>query len=342
VLDLKKAFGLATVSFGAGRDIGTFFQRLNRPEWLVLSEGRCAVNFSEQPPSKQWAALKYRGEKFAEVWFKPEGEPFALTYRIPQESFQIPGMAQVLTTENLLRAVGIATQEVESWRHEGASPSGVSEANPEPGQPLPSPQGVSHLTIYVRLKPPPQAVAPCEGREPEVPEAKWQDLEARWNAIVGLEVSMDMLRMSMETLRAEMEASSRKTLTTEEKVHAFNADVAQWTKAKRRVNYALPKVREFVHRATWVTGTPERKKLEELVKSHIQPHIPFPHMDTVVEQLEYMLKDRQVLSAQGMTVYQECKTISADIQGTLRTLQSNAAANVRKKLAAARKKGKFI
>ena len=54
--------------------------------------GRCGVNFSEQPPSKQWAALKYRGEKFAEVWFKPEGQPLALTFRIPQASFQIPGM----------------------------------------------------------------------------------------------------------------------------------------------------------------------------------------------------------------------------------------------------------
>src|ERR1700733_6748959 len=83
---------------------------------VVGSQGRCGVNFSEQPPSKQWAALKYRGEKFAEVWFKPEGEPFDLTFRIPQRSFQIPGMDQELTTENLLKAVGVATEEVESWR----------------------------------------------------------------------------------------------------------------------------------------------------------------------------------------------------------------------------------
>src|SRR6266436_4696732 len=78
---------------------------------------RRGVSFSEQPPSKQWAALKYRGEKLAEVWLKPEGEPFALTFRIPRESFQIPGMGQRLTTENLLKAVGITTEEVESWRH---------------------------------------------------------------------------------------------------------------------------------------------------------------------------------------------------------------------------------
>src|SRR5262245_60670558 len=76
---------------------------------------RCVVNFSERPPSKQWAALKYRGDTFAEVWFKPEGEPFALTFRIPGESFQLPDMGQLLTTENLLKAVGIAAEDVESW-----------------------------------------------------------------------------------------------------------------------------------------------------------------------------------------------------------------------------------
>src|SRR5947209_13077922 len=119
------------------------------------------MNFSEQSPSKEWAALKLKGETLAEVWFKPEGEPLALLFRIPQKSFQIPGMGQRLTTENLLKAVGIATEEVESWRHEGASHSGMNGPNSEPGHPLPPPaQDVTHLTLYVTLKPPSQAVAP--------------------------------------------------------------------------------------------------------------------------------------------------------------------------------------
>jgi hypothetical protein len=192
------------------------------------------------------------------------------------------------------------------------------------------------------LKPLHQAVAPNDCCEPESPEAQLQDLEGRWNVILGLEASMDTLRISMEGLRGEMEASSRRTLTAEEKVHALNSDVAQWNKAKSRVVYALPKVREFIHRSTWATGTPERKKLEELVKNHIQPRIPFPQMDKVVEQLESMVKDRQVLSAHGVTVYQECKSIAADIQGALRTLQSNAAANATKKRAETRARGRSI
>jgi hypothetical protein len=301
------------------------------------------VNFSEQPPSKQWAALKYRGEQFAEVWFKPEGEPFALTFRIPQRSFQIPGMGQRLTTENLLKAVGIATEEIESWRHQGASHSDRSETNSELTDPLlPPPQDVPHLDLYVRLKPPPQAVAPNPNGEPEIPEERWQDLEARWETILGLEATLDTLRISMEGLRSEMEAASRRTLTTEEKVHALNADVAQWNKAKNRVHYALPKVREFIHRATWAKGTPERKKLAELLENHIRPRIPFPQMDKVGEQLDNLLKDWQVLSAQGVAVNQECKSISVDIQGAFRTLQSNAVARARKKMSETRKKGKFI
>ncbi len=300
------------------------------------------MNFSEQPASKQWAALKYRGEKFAEVWFKPEGQPFALTFRIPQQSFHLPGMGQLLTTENLLKAVGLATEEVESWRHEGASHDASNGSNSELGHPLPPPrQDVTHLTLYVSLEPP-QAVASKESGEPEVPEAKWQDLEARWNAILGLEASMDTVRLSLEAIRAELEASSTKALPTEVKVHALNADVAQWNKAKRRIVYALPKVREFIHRSTWATGTPERKKLEELFKHYIRPRIPFPQMDQVIEQVEYLLKDRQVLSAQGVSVYQECKSISADIQGALRILQSNSAANATRSRDATRAKGKYF
>jgi hypothetical protein len=301
------------------------------------------MNFSEQPPSKQWATLKYRGEPFAEVWFKPEGEPFALAFRIPRKSFQLPGIDQRLTTENLLKAVGIATEEVASWRHEGASHSGMHGPDSDPGDPLPQPpSGVPHLNLYVSLKPPPQAVASQESCEPEVPEEKWQELEARWNAILGLEASIDTLRIGMEALRSEMEAASRKTLTGDEKVHALNADVAQWNKAKSRVVYALPKMKEFIHRSTWAMGAPERKKLEEILENYIQPRIPFPQMDQVVEQLENLLKDRQVLSAHGTSVYQECKSISADIQGTLRTMQSNAAANAARKRGAARKKGKYF
>ncbi len=301
------------------------------------------MNFSEQPPSKQWAALKYRGEKFAEVWFKPEGEPFALTFRIPQESFQIPGMDQLLTTENLLKAVAVATDEVESWRHECVSHSGVNGSCPELSHPLPPPPpDVPHLTIYVSLKPLPQAVAPKESGEPDIPLAQWQDLEARWNAILGLEATIDGLRQRMESLRTEMEASSRKMLTADEKLHGLNADVAQWNKAKNRVHFALPKVREFIHRATWAMGTPERKKLEELFKNPIQSSNPFPEMDKVRTQLENLLKDRQVLSAQGVTVCQECQSISTEIQGALRTLQSNAAANANKKRGATQAKGKLF
>jgi hypothetical protein len=301
------------------------------------------VNLSEQPPSKQWLPLKYRGEIFADVWFKPEGEAFALAFRIPHTSFQNPGMAHKLTMENLLKAVGIAPDEVEFWRYGDVPHFAMDGSNPELGNALaPPPQDVTQLDIYVRLKPPLQAVAVNESGELEISLAKWQDLEARWKAIVAIEATMDTLRISMEGLRTEMEASSRKTLTAEDKLHALRADVAQWTKAKTRVHHALPKIKDFIHRSIWATGAPERKQLEELYKNNIHPRIPLPQMDKLLEQLENMQKDRQVSSAHGVAVYNECKRISADVQGILRTLQSNAAANAYKKKRAARAKGKFF
>jgi hypothetical protein len=176
--------------------------------------------------------------------------------------------------------------------------------------------------------------------EPEVVPAEWHDLEARWKAVLALEATVDLLRKNMEGLRAELEAALRRTLPADEKVHALAADVAQWNKAKSRAHYALPKASEFIHRATWAAGTPERKRLAELFKNPIGTQTSLPRADEVLQELEFLRKDRQVLAGQGVTVYQECKTISADVLGAVRRLQSNAAARASKKKGGTGAKGK--
>jgi hypothetical protein len=284
--------------------------------------------------------LTFRGDRIAEVWFKPEGEPLALVFRIPQGSFQIPGIGQRLTPENLLKAVAIARDEVETWRHGGASHSALGGSAPELTNPLPQPpHEVTHLEIHVRLKPPPQAVAHEVSSEPEA-AAGWHDLEARWKTVLGLEATVDTLRRSMEGLRAELEASLRRALTADEKVHALAADVAQWNKAKSRAHFALPKASEFIHRATWAAGAPDRKRLGEFFKNPVGTQTSLPQADEVLQGLESVRKDLQILSAQGVTAYQECKSISADVQGALTRLQSNAAVRASKKKGGTGAKGK--
>jgi hypothetical protein len=297
------------------------------------------VNFSEQPPSKQWAALKYKGETIAEVWFKPKGEPFLLNFRIPKECFQVPGIGKQLTIENLLKAVAIAPEEVESWRHGDVSHSGMHGSNPLFRNTLPPPpQHVTHLEFSVCLKPPPETIAQCDSRELEISAAKWQDLDTRWKTILGLEAAMDTLRISMESLLIEMEASWKKRLTMEEKTYAPRADIAQWNKAKNRVHNAVPKMKDLIHRSIWAMGSPERKRLEELYNNHIQSRIPFPQIDEALKQLDELRKDRLVLSAHGKTVFQECRGIAAELQGALRTLQNN----VQKKKGATGSKGRYF
>ena len=178
--------------------------------------------------------------------------------------------------------------------------------------------------------------------EQEIPLEKWQVLEKCWKAILGLEASIDTSRLSMDGLRAEMEAAFKKTLAIEEKLHALQADVAQWNKAKSRIHYALPKVREFIHRATFALAVPERKRLEEIFRNYIEPRIALPEVNQVREQLEHLQKDRQVLFAQGNAVYQECRGITGEIQRALSTLQRNAADNARRKRDAKRQKGKHF
>jgi hypothetical protein len=180
---------------------------------------------------------------------------------------------------------------------------------------------------------------PSKG-EPETASAKWQELEPRWKFILGLEATIDTLRISMESLQTEMEASFKRMLTGEEKLHALSNDVVLWNKAKSRVHFALPKAKEFIHRAIWAKGTPERKRLDEFFKNPIGVHLPLPEIDRVLEELEILRKDRQDLSGQGVTVYQECKSIVADVQAALRRLQINAAARPAKKRGSTGAKGK--
>jgi hypothetical protein len=179
------------------------------------------------------------------------------------------------------------------------------------------------------------------GEQDVSPEA-WQAFEAVWKAILVLEAGIETLRQGLDGLRMEMEAAFKKSLTADEKVHALQADVAQWNKAKSRIHYALPKVREFIHRATWALGVPERKRLAELVRAHVEPRVPFPGMDRERERLDHLQKDRQVLAAQGATVTQECRAVAAEVQRALSTLQRNAADNASRKRSARREKGKHF
>jgi uncharacterized protein YoxC len=324
----------------AGRSLVCYnssgFQRSRR----MLAGG--GVNFFEQMPSKQWAALTFRGERIAEVWFKPEGEPLALVFRVPQSSFQLRGVGQRLTTETLLKAVAIAADEVESWHHEGASNSVSDGADPELSAPLPQPpHDAAHLEVHVRLKSPHRAPA-REGCEPQIASAEWHDLEARWKSVLGVEATVDAVRRNMEGVRAELEAALRRTLTADEKVNALAADVGQLNKAKSRAHFSLPKASEYIHRATWAAGTPERKRLGEIFKIQIETRPSLLPADQVSQELENLRKDLQVLSAQGVSVCQECKTVLADVQGALRRLQVNAAVRASKKKGGTGAKGKSL
>lgn len=173
--------------------------------------------------------------------------------------------------------------------------------------------------------------AATAGGDPEVPLEKWQALDGLWKAILVLEANIESSRLGMNGLRAEMESAFKQALAVEEKLHASQADVAQWTRAKNRIHFALPKVKEFIHRATWALAAVERKQLEEIVRTHIEPRIPFPDVDKVREEMEHLQKARQVLFAQGNSVQQECRSLTSECQRCLSTLRRTAADNARKK-----------
>jgi hypothetical protein len=290
--------------------------------------GGPGVHVSEWLPTDKWVALTHQGEDVAEAWLEPDGDGFHLQFRVP------PERVAELTVENLLSVADVTNDEVESWRI-GNEPDGSSSQLNQPLPPVPS--DTTHLTIHVRLKAP-ATVSVAEDLPPE----KWQVLEASWKAILGLESIIDSLRLGMDGLRSEMESAFKRQMGVEEKLNALQGDIVQWNKAKSRVHYSIPKAREFVHRATWAMAVPERKRLEELFKAHIEPRVPIPEPDRVREQLEHLQKDRQIMCATGNAINQECRGLLGEIQRAYGTLQRNAADRARQKRSNAREKGKHF
>lgn len=267
------------------------------------------------------AILKEGGEELAEAWFETEAGRPVLVIRIGRERFPDDDATRRGTIDALLRAAAIPSDEVESWRLEGPIDS-------------------SHRIVRVLLKPPASENPPFDPTEDS--RKTWQALEVAWKTIIGLEAIIDTTRLNMDGLRSEMENAFKKSLGVEEKVNALQSDVAAWNKAKTRVHHSLPKVREFIHRATWALAIPERKLLEEIFKQYSETRNPPASADNVRERLEHLQKDRQVLVAVGNAVHQECRGVLSEIQRALSSLQRNAADNARRKRSASREKGKHL
>lgn len=298
--------------------------------------------------TSDWVTLTHEGEAIAEAWSMPEGGRVTLVFLVSRDVLagracegleMIPSLARPanetasrpVTLEMLLAAANVSKDAVESWRL-GDGSDGTSI---ELDQPLPLPPADDdQLTVYVALKP-----ADSEHVSPE----QWQAIEALWKTILGLEATIDNCRLGMDSLRSEMDSALKRQLSVDEKLNALQNDVTQWGKAKSRIQYALPKVREFIHRATFALAAPERKRFDDIVKNHLEPRIPFPEVHRLREQLEHLQKDRQVLYSQGNAVNQECRGILGEVQRALSTLQRNAANRAANKRSNARSnKGKLM
>ena len=287
----------------------------------------------------KWAGLELNGKPIAEVSFQSDGDRSIFAFRIPREQFFDRDITEQLTIADVLNAAAISIDEVESWEFLDESHSSMDGTIPELQRILPPPApGATYLIVQVRL----QSPARVENCDQEMPPEKWQALDAIWRGILGLEAAIDALRLGMDGLRIEMENSLKKQLHVDEKVHALQSDVLQWNKAKTRVHYSIPKVREFIHRATWAAAQPERKRLEEIVDKYIVPRIPLRDMNRVRERLEHLQKDRQLLFIQGNAVNQECRALCGELQRALSTLQRNAVDRARQKRSAGRDKGKHL
>ena len=68
------------------------------------------MSFPEHLPSNEWAPVTQAGATIAQVRYQPDREPFTLEFRVPRERFDVDDLAQLLTVEDLLTAVAVATE----------------------------------------------------------------------------------------------------------------------------------------------------------------------------------------------------------------------------------------
>lgn len=311
------------------------------------------MSVAEQGISSDWTTLTHEGEAIAEAWSMPDGGRVVLVFLVSRNvlagrasdgHLSNPSLARSanktefrpVTIETLLNASQVSKDDVESWRlGDGSDATRIELDHPLP----PPPADDDQLTVYVTLKSP--VAADSEGWV--VTSEQWQAIEALWKTILGLEAAIDASRLGMDGLRSEMESSLKKQLSVDEKTNALQNDVSQWSKAKTRIQHALPKMREFVHRATFALAAPERKRFDDIVKNHLEPRIPYPEVHRLREQLEHLQKDRQILLAQGNAVSHECRGILSEVQRAFSSLQRNAANRAANKRSNARSnKGKLM
>jgi len=96
-------------------------------------------------------------------------------------------------------------------------------------------------------------------RWPGLSLKEWQDRELHWKIILGLEAAVDTMRIEMEALQIENGSLADEDIDDRRKDHALRADIARWNKAKHRVLFQLPKLKEFIHRAVWALSSPRKE-----------------------------------------------------------------------------------
>jgi hypothetical protein len=278
----------------------------------------------------EWSPLDHLLDEIADAWYRPEGERSLFRFRVARER-----LAESVTIERLLAAASIPVEEFESCRIGDDFHNDLSMSlNPIDGE--------AFCEIEVATKPRSDDEIVVESESGEITADVWHALETAWKSIATLESTIDGLRLSMGGLASEMDSAFKRPLSTEDKLHALQADMAQWSKAKSRITYSLPKVREFVHRATWAAAAEDRRQLAAIAKQHIEPRVPFANPNETRRKLELLLKDRQVLLAQGNAVNQECRSILSEVQRAASTLQRNASERAKNKRRGGWEKGKHL
>ncbi|HUQ72499.1 MAG TPA: hypothetical protein VM165_23425 [Planctomycetaceae bacterium] len=266
------------------------------------------MSFAVRPPSSAWEAVPLAAERPLPVWgwFKPPHAPNTVAVHVPDEIWQAPESAALLTIRRLALATGV--EQLLGWTLYGQHFQLDDRTAAFLDAPLPRPPAGadSQIILWTPLvvAPVAQPMSPtmggASGLAPgEDPGPLFDLIAYYWSSILQLESDLRRTRMQLEQGISRL-LSLNRDLNTEEALAADSLDKKDWQEARRWLKDCAAPLSRSVKEIDVgiISGAGQRGRFEDLYRQHVIPRIPFPGLKQAAVDFEMHNKSvKNVLQA---------------------------------------------
>ena len=259
------------------------------------------MHFEARLPSGTWEAVPLfdAPQVYVWAWFKPVHAPAGVVFSIPDEMYQVPAIAQLLTIRRLVFSEGIDPASVAMWFLYGMSQDAQQGLSPLLDQPIPQPPPGVDRSVLVMIQmafvpahtPAPMAM-PVSGSV----EVMLDRIDADWTASLHLEKELESQRRQLGAVSARLNSLNR-DLSTEERLGSDREDRDDWLDARRMLRDASGRRSRFTKECDVGETVYAGKKhwFEQIHAQHVVTRQGFAGIEQAVGEFEAYRKSLQVL-----------------------------------------------